>query len=274
MNSPARIRFERPLLKRYEPNRAASNFYKAAVDDPSAIGGIPLDSVEAAVTAAVRLGYKVAEAQVERSARLAKRFREAGDRTTGGSSDEKRSDKQALDATEQIIFKTMMAGLGWLEGAAADRGNPVRRLATAQFQLLGSMLGLLPAEAPGAGETHPPDEPSPAERGGAAMRSTGTSEAGTGRTQPLIKHDKAANGRRPVRVVEWELSSETREGTFELTFYGSDSGSSTFRGRLHSGRAGRSVLTVRTSLKTPTGLYKAAICDDAGVQVGYIELTV
>ena len=106
-------------------------------------GGVPLDSVESAVTAAVRMGYKVAAAQIERTARIARRFRDAGDQAAGARRDQgESSERKALDASEQLIFKALMAGLGWLEGVAADNGNPVRRIAAAQFQMLGAMLGL------------------------------------------------------------------------------------------------------------------------------------
>jgi hypothetical protein len=33
-------------------------------------------------------------------------------------------------------------------------------------------------------------------------------------------------------------------------------------------------LSVTTSGKTPTGVYKAAVCDRDGMQLGYIEVTV
>jgi hypothetical protein len=34
------------------------------------------------------------------------------------------------------------------------------------------------------------------------------------------------------------------------------------------------VLTVSTSNRTPAGTYKAAICDEDGVQLGYLEIAV
>ena len=43
-------------------------------------------------------------------------------------------------------FKPTTALLGWVEGAASDRGNPLKRLAVAQYRLLGSLPGLTPFE--------------------------------------------------------------------------------------------------------------------------------
>ena len=73
---------------------------------------MPLIAAEDAVVAAVRLAYQVAETQIERSARLARRLRKAGDRAVGA-----RSDRKAVDATEQMIVRAMMGALTWLEGS-------------------------------------------------------------------------------------------------------------------------------------------------------------
>jgi len=271
MNAHTRERFTRPLLTRHGPNRAATNFYRAAGDNPDAIGGIALDSAEAAATAAVRLGYRIAEAQIDRTTRIAQRMRAAGDRATGGSSESMRSDKKALDATEELIFKALMAGLGFLEGAAADRGNPLRRLATAQFQLLGSLLGLLPDPdtprgRPAEPQTDDDVDPTP---------KSATVRSPRALRPPQVRHAPRAGrgGRRAVRVTEWDFSSDAPAGTYPLTFYGTAQPASAFPGELGVTRSG-STLTVTTSAKTRAGRYQAAICDDDGLQVGFIELTV
>src|SRR6266699_1752243 len=90
----------RDPLPRTRPDRCAANYYRSAAadsngEDDKAIGGIPLSSTESAVVAAVRMAYRVAEVQIDRSARLAQRLREAGDQATGPN-----SDQRALDATE------------------------------------------------------------------------------------------------------------------------------------------------------------------------------
>ena len=103
---------------------------------------VPLTEAEDAVVAAVRMAYGVASAQVERSGRLAQRLREAGDRAIG-----ERSDRKAIDATEQLVFRAMMSALAWLEGLAAEGDSPLKRLVLAQYRILGSILGIDPAEA-------------------------------------------------------------------------------------------------------------------------------
>ena len=101
------------------------------------------------MTAAVRMAYKVAAAQVDRSSRLAQRLRDAGDRAVGPG-----SDRQALDATERLVFRAMMGGLTWLETAAAERDSPLKRLLAAEYRIVGSMLGLVPTDG-----SSPPGDP-------------------------------------------------------------------------------------------------------------------
>ncbi len=94
-SSPDRIeaRWLRPQLERSKPIRTAGGFYRTAEGGRPGLGGVPLTAAEDSVVAAVRMAYNVAEAQIERSARLARRLREAGDRAIGA-----RSDRKAVDA--------------------------------------------------------------------------------------------------------------------------------------------------------------------------------
>lgn len=270
MIEPSASRFERPILQRYAPKRGPAHFYRAAADNPEVIGGIALDSIEATATAAVRLGYKVAEAQIQRTARLARRMRAAGDHAAGPG-----SDRKALDATEQLIFKTLMAGLSWVEGLASDGGNPLRRLATAQYQLLGGLLGLLDAEKrsveprsggeqAAAGDHVPRPSVDPRARGGrAAPAHIEIRHLGTRRRNAV---------RRAVRLREWELAAGAR-GTYPVTFYGDEPGAATIPGELTVTGA-TATLSVTTTSRTAAGIYKTAICDKGGRQRGYIEIAV
>lgn len=261
MTDIAQLR-RRPRLDRDRPNRTAGTLYRASQDDPDAIGGVPLNTVESAATAAVRLGYKIAAAQVDRSARIAKRFRDAGDRAAGMRRERgESSEAMALDATEQLIFRTLMAGLGWFEGIAADNGNPVRRIAAAQFQLLGKMLGLLPVgPAPASAPGPPPTD--------SDLRARPRPHV---RPLPTIKHANGTQTRRAVRIQNWELSSGARN-RYPVTFY-SDAGDATvIRGQVNVNQSGAAVLTIDTPAAAAGGHYKAAICDDAGLQIGYVEI--
>ena len=263
----------RPPLARSGPNRTAGNLYRAAVDDPHAIGGVPLDSVESTVTAAVRLGYKIASAQIDRSSRIARRFRDAADRATGvergaGGS----SEKETLDATEQLIFKGIMAALGWFEGVASDNSNPLRRIAAAQFQMVGRMLGLTPGT----------DVPMTDARRRDGHRATTDAPARTAsppgpprsrRRLPRIQHDPKirAQQRRVVQIQGWDLATEA-VGDYEVTFYFDGPATGTFDGTLNVTRTGQATLTVGTTAEAASGLYKAAVCDDKGLQLGYLEV--
>ena len=122
-------RWSRPQLERTKPIRTAGGFYRTAERGQNGLGGVPLIAAEDAVVTAVRLAYQVAETQIERSARLARRLRDAGDRAVGA-----RSDRKAVDATEQMIVRAMMGALTWLEGVGGER-DPFKRLMVAQYRL-------------------------------------------------------------------------------------------------------------------------------------------
>jgi hypothetical protein len=59
--------------------------------------------------------------------------------------------------------------------------------------------------------------------------------------------------------------------TLPLTFYGGRTGRTSFEGELESRGTGY-VLTVRPLRTTPVGVYRAAVCNDEDVQVGFIEM--
>jgi hypothetical protein len=266
MNDDEAKWFERPQLKRTTPDRRAANYFRSAADGGKAIGGIQLKSTEAAVVAAVRMAYKVAEAQIVRSARLARRLREAGDQAAGPH-----SDRQALDATERLVFKAIMAFLGWLEGAASERGNPFQRLAAAQYRIVGSLLGLTPSEAPATQEGSAPESASrradaPSPRHAASRREESP------RFPVRIRH--AGKDRRAVRVCAWEYAGDAGpQKTIPVKFYSVEQGTRRpLQGQIAIiGR--RSVtLTLATSQSAPAGLWRAALCDTSGVQVGHIEI--
>jgi len=258
--------FARCSLERTAPIRTAGTYYRSAGTGANTIAGIPLNSAEAAVVAAVRTAYKVAETQIDRSARLARRLRDAGDRAVGPG-----SDQQALDATEGLLFRAAMALLGWVEGAtASDSGNPLRRLATAQYQLLGSTLGLRSSEASSARTTQL--------RGQASEDTdTGSVEHAPLRAQPSprfpVKVKHTGKERRVVRVAVWEYAGDARsQKTIPVTFYHRERGFSTpLKGQVAVGQKAV-TLTLATTRSAPAGRWRAALCDASDVQVGRIEI--
>ena len=257
--------FERPQVERTIPERGAAYFYRNAADGGRAIGGIPLDSTEAVVVSAVRMAYRVAEAQIDRSARLARRLREEGDRASGP-----RSDRQALDATERLVFRAMMGLLGWVEGAASERGNPLKRLAVAEYRLLGSLLGLTSSKAPRT-EEEPASEP---RRAAAASpgRAGDQREESPLRFPVLVKH--IGKERRAVRVSAWEYAADVRPPvTVPVKFYSVDQRSRrTLAGEVVIASRRSVTLTLAISQSVPGGLWRAALCDASGVQMGHIEI--
>jgi hypothetical protein len=257
--------FERPVLERTGPRRGAANFYRSASADASTIGGVSLDSVEAAVVAAVQMGYKVAEAQLDRSARLATRLREAGDRVAGPH-----SDRQALDATEQLVFKALMSGLNWLEGMADGRGNPLMRAASAQYRLFGSLLGLTPSGEEPTPEppAQPADEPRPAEA--RPRRDEGETGERSAWALPRIRH--LSEERRPALIRKWHVAVNSTPGEYSIVFYGPEQDAEPMEGLLVLGDRRVATLALTTRRNSMPGAWKAAICDRDGIQVGYVEV--
>jgi hypothetical protein len=254
--------FTRPDLERTGPRRSAGHFYRAASDNPDVRGGVPLDSLEAAATAAVRLGYRIASAQVDRTARLTRRLREEGDRAAGPD-----SPRQALDATEELIFRAFMNGLGWLEGVAADRRSPLKRLGSAQYRLLGALLGLVS-----------PDEPDPRRGREADSGETDADDPSAVRRTPAARHDTPRLPRivhtgaqhRAVRFRHWELT-RGEPSSYPITFYADTAEDPGPTGRLEVLDQGHATLTIDADR---AGIWKAAICDTKGEQIGWLEIEV
>ena len=259
------VPFVRPQPGRTRPNRGAGNFYKSAVGTGEKL--LPFDSAEAAVVAAVRMGYKIAEAQIDRTARVAQRLRDAGDAAAGPG-----SDRKALDATEQLVFRAMMAGLGWLEGIACDSGNPIRRLASAEYRILGSLFGLTSSSEPAASASAGTGV------GTGRDETTGTipgspSEQGAARRRGGLRVWHRGGDRRPVQVRHWELGADSAPGSLDLQFFSGDRASEPWDGTLILGGEAGPVLALSTPRDAVSGIWKAAICDRQGYQVGYIEIS-
>lgn len=256
-------RWKRPSAAVNGPVRNAGGFYRTAEGEGREHGGVPLATANAAVVAAVRLAYQVAEAQIDRSTRLARRLREAGDREVGSRSDEK-----VLDATEQLVMKTLLSGLEWWESSVAEGRCPVKRLAAAEYQMLGTVLGFETLrgarKASGARASAPtPAAPVPSPRAREA--------AAHGKLQVVLKGP--AKNRRRVSVVGWELSAT---GSFhnKVYFHPAREGAGE---PLEADVAVGPERTVQLTIETPPGLqpghWTCAICDLADVQVGYIEIS-
>ena len=275
--------WSRPQLDRTKPNRTAGGLYRTAEGGRPGVGGVPLVAAEDTAVAAVRMAYRVAAAQIERSTRLAQRLREAGDRAVGG-----RSDRKAVDATEQLILRAVTSVLAWVEGLADDR-DVVRRLMTAQSKIqsrfIESILGF-PFGASGSSRDGAADEAQRSAdaravsnletlketlRGLSAERSSpaepGGSNGPTPRLKVVLRGDK-----RPVRVRRYEIASGVPNKIPDLRFFSNANIRSTPLGaNLEIEADGQAALEIKMRRNADPGLWKAAVCDAHDVQIGVIE---
>ena len=252
--SPCKEFWSRPDPEVTGPTRKAGGFYRLAEDAQAKRKSVPLTEAEDAIVAAVRMAYGVASAQVERSGRLAQRLREAGDRATG-----ERSDRKAIDATEQLVFRAMMSALAWLEGLAAEGDSPLKRLVLAQYRILGSVLGIDPAEA-----VRPPPD--------AAMGQPEAATAPRSAPSPRSTSMTIAFGdgvRRPVRDSRLRM---TRGGDYkgEIDLYSPKSGAP-LKASLEIDERGHGKIWLTLEAQTPSGWWTAAVCRD-DVQIGIAEI--
>jgi hypothetical protein len=257
--------WSRPSLKRNQPIRAAGAFYRTAEGKSNELGGVPLVTAEHAVTAAVRMAYKVAAAQVDRSSRLAQRLRDAGDRAVGPG-----SDRQALDATERLVFRAMMGGLTWLETAAAERDSPLKRLLAAEYRMLGALLGLVPTDGSSPSGNAASDEGS---KQGNRARAEDEYAAASAQAARLLKIEhKKGPPFRPVRLGATDLAAVPTSRT-NLLFYSV----ARIRSRPLTAelvvRGKRDATLILDPIGTAgTGRWRAAICDESRLQLGFIEI--
>ena len=248
-------RFRRPIPEDAGPDRRGGGVFRTVGAD-AGIAGLPLDSLESAAVAAVRAGYRVADAQIARVQKIGDRVRRAGEEALG-----EESEKQALDHADKLINRSILAGLSWLEGVAAEPGSPLHRLAAVQYRLIGGVFGLDEAKP-----SNPPSRPSAQE--GAASRPQPKA--------PIRPRVKFGGGcRRRVLVVGYELEAPKRETKLEsLEFLlAEDTTVPSFIGQLDFLTTGP-MLTVTVTREAPPGLWNAAICDGDAVEVGWIQIAI
>lgn len=256
MKNDEPLLFRRPTLERTRPVRNFGAAYRVPDKSGASLGGVPLSTMEDSAVAFVRTVYKVADAGVDRSARLAKRLRNAGDRAVGP-----RSGRKALDSTEQLVFRGLMAALGWLEALGAEEGSPLQRLAAAQYELLGSLLFVKPRK--------PTATPEPQAAAPAEERTVRAAQARQNSSAVLrIAHSQARP--RAVNVVTFELEPGAMRERVYLHHVG-DVAAEPVEASLTRTEGG-ATLALDTTKLTPAGLWRAPVCDPDGVQVGVMEI--
>jgi hypothetical protein len=261
--------WSRKSPERTRPNRRAGGFYRTAEVEGQEDGGVPLTGIEHAVVAAVRMGYKVAEVQIDRSTRLAQRLRDAGDQAVGPD-----SARKAVDGAERLVFRAMMGGLTWLESAAAERGSPLRRLAEAEYRMLGSLFGLTESNAPRA-PGRSGAATGPVETAETPFSAAADSVSASFASPTLeIRHRGLDPDRRPVRVEHFEIvSGASLPAPVSVRFYSVEKlESEHLDAEFVAGDKGKSSLTIATKRLAQTGTWRGAICDPGGLQLGYIEI--
>jgi len=249
----------RPSPRQTGPLRGLGQLYRSAEVPGTTLGGVPLSSAEDAVVAAVRMGYRVAQAQVDKAGRIGERLRSAGERAVGPD-----PEGQAADATERLVSSALLTGLAWLEGLAAEPGSPLRRYATAQYRLLGALLGLQLGKDEPVASVPPHPEPHPAATRPEAPRSP---------ARRVVSVVHCGGARRPVQVRALQLDEPGAQGEYELLFYGPGEFAITDVAPTLMLAAGRpALLRIETARETPAGVWKAAVCAPEGEQLGWIEI--
>jgi hypothetical protein len=260
-------RWSRPSLDRDHPVRTAGGFYRTSDSGEGGLAGVPLVAAEDAVVSAVRMAYKVAQAQVDRSTRLARRLRVAGDRAAGP-----RSDRKAVDATEELVSRAMMSALTWLEGLSAEGDSPMKRLMLAQYRLIGASLGLAPrSDGPPASTSGPDTTTRGADRADASAEAAPKSYASLPGLKVILK------GRgRPVRVCSLDISAPAPIDSVDVYFYNSkDINCEPLTAKFDMDARGRATLMFLPQNPAPPGRWRAAICQAlTDEQIGIIEIEI
>ena len=247
------------------PNRAFGGLYRTADREVrgETIAGVPLRTAEDTVVAAVRMGYRVVDEQIERSRRVASRLRGAVER--GGNN----GAADAADAVEQLVGRALRNSLQFIEDAATDPQNPLRRLATAEFNLVGSLLGLTSQSR---------ERPAQASKGQPEAAPAKASSDNKDRTETpprmrdsiQIRHEQASEPR-AVRIVDCDV--RVRPGYtgvikfYHLTHHNGDP----ITARLQS--LDKSLVLHITVIRDHrSGRWRGAVLDDDRVQLGFIEV--
>ncbi|WP_088280734.1 hypothetical protein [Ideonella sp. A 288] len=242
------------------PDRRVGGFYRSSDGDagPRRVIGRPLASTEDAVIAAVRLAYDVADAQVDRSLRIASRLKAAGDTATGTD-----SDRLALQSLERLALRAGESALAWIELSAAEPGSPLRRVLAAEYRWLGRLFGLTD-QAPAATAGSPTSG-----NVQAAPVPTGGTEA-TPPRDPAVLPMMRSEVPRPVRV---SLQAQSDLGSEPLRCVFSVPGEKPVPALLRfDARRQAWVLELPDLTAHSSATWTAAACADDGVQVAIVKL--
>ena len=267
-NSQIRPRFTRPTPKIEGPNRSFGGYYRSSDRKVSGkvVRGVPFQSAEDTAVAAVRMGYRVIDAQIDRALDMARRLRGAA--TRAGV----RDSNDILDQAERLFSRGGLLALEWLESAANRPENPLMRLLAAEYRLLGSVLGF-PVDGAKTGEKETPKTPTDTQPSAPARKAP--SAASPWRVR--IQHTQpAAEKRRAVNITKFELTglAVRRSAAYDVRFHPTSpasAGGALLKGLLRREANAGWVLEILTE-DEPSGRWRAAVCTAEGDQVGIIEI--
>jgi hypothetical protein len=256
--------WERPDPPRTGPIRGIGGFYRSADRevDGKLFRGVPLNTAEDAALAAVRMAYRIADTQIDRGLRVARDLRGAARR-------EGIEPRDAVDASERLISKALLAGLQWFESAAGEEGHPLRRIAAAEYRMIGSLLGIAPAAA---------------ERAPAADASAGTahpeSVASATRQVPDsldtdvdVFNTAKKETRRPVLSARLMTGRGIQSGADDdLRFHHADADAAPILGKIRWGGKTAPRLKIEANLEQQRGFWVAGVYKPDGQQIGIVSI--
>ena len=255
--------YQRPELAVRTPNRAAGGFYRTSTGagGGSVFGGIPLQASEDAVVAAVRAGYRIADAQIENGMRIAESLRGAAARSGAGDA------KEVLTTTEGLARRAAVLLLNGIDALAAQPSTVLKRILLSEPQILGALIGLEPNAWGGLEKIL-----------GALLRQHGTAAAPEADrasepepVRPTIVFDREA---RPVELAKWQLDHSVAGADFKtLKFTRVGNPGATFSGNIETNPGnGKLVLKLALEAETPEGVWKAPICGPNNELLGIVVI--
>lgn len=260
--------WKRPELEVRGPDRSFGNALRAAQPSADGLGGVPLQTVTDAVVATVRLGYRVADREIERGRRATQRLREGAERA--GIADP----EQWIQQAERLFGRGLSGTSEWVDAWSKDlvqligadpevlrllgADGQLARLLRAEARLLARWLGL---QVPPEGAA-PPGSPAPGPGAPPA--------AACGPVDIVLACEDGAD-RRAVRLLhaQWlDLPDEALPLWFHRR---SGSGDDPMTGEL-ARVGGRHRLLLRTRRTQADGCWRAAVCTAAGQQLGQVDV--
>jgi|KBSMisStaDraftv2_1062788.scaffolds.fasta_scaffold488046_2 hypothetical protein len=259
-------RFSRPRPKLEGPNRGFGGYYRSS--DHKVAGkvfrGVPLQTAEDTAVAAVRMGYRVIDAQIDRALDMARRLRGAA--TRAGVKDS----NDVLDQAERMLSRGGLLALEWLETAANRPENPLMRLLAAEYRLLGSVLGF-PIDSDKTSEKETPKKSTDTQ----PSKPTSTAATAAPSWRVRIHHTQPeVEKRRAIAITKFEMTGAAvrRSAAYDVRFHPTSAASGALlKGLLRREANAGWVLEILTE-DEPSGRWRAAVCTAQGDQVGIIEI--